>query len=300
MKIIRESTHISGFLYDKPVQELPALTHCGETLCARGHAIAPHAHPGFEFHYLSRGAYGWSVGRQATDQRMGDIFVNYPNELHATGPGTYPESHFLWIGLHLSQLGAEGKRLAALLRRKNCRVLPGCHEAEPILRGLVSQVISHRAHRSAATLAYLQTLIAVIQQRAMSADSESHGDAARLPYSHSIQKAVSYLEKNLDRRLPLSELTAAATMRHVPHFCAQFHREVGVTPAAHHRRLRLHAAREALEQPAFTITMAALQFGFSSSQHFSVCFQREFGVSPMRWRNDPTHRSGSPPDRNAE
>jgi len=74
MKIIRESTHISGFLYDQPVGELPALTHCGETLCAREHKIAPHAHPGFEFHYLSRGSYGWRVGRETTDQHMGDIF----------------------------------------------------------------------------------------------------------------------------------------------------------------------------------------------------------------------------------
>jgi len=31
--------------------------------------------------------------------------------------------------------------------------------------------------------------------------------------------------------------------------------------------------------------MAALQFGFSSSQHFSVCFQREFGISPRNWQS---------------
>ena len=284
MKIIRESTHISGFLYEQPVRELPALTHCGETLCARGHSIEPHSHEGFEFHYLSRGGYGWRIGRVAIDQQMGDIFVNYPNELHATSPRTYPESHFLWIGLYLTQLGPEGKRLAALLRRKKCRVLSGCHEVEPVLRGLVSQVISRRAHRSSATLAYLQTFIALIQQRALSDKSDSDSDIARFPYSHSVQKAVSYLERNLDRRLSLNELAAAATMRHVSHFCTQFHREVGVTPGAYHRRLRLLAARDVLKQADFTITTVALQFGFSSSQHFSVCFQNEFGTSPRRWQ----------------
>lgn len=293
MKIIRESTHVSGFLYDQPVRELPALTHCGETLCSRGHSIGPHAHTGFEFHYLSRGAYGWRVGRETMDQQMGDIFVNYPNELHATGPRIYPESHFLWIGLCLTQLGPGGKRLAVLLRRRNCRVLSGCHEVEPVLRGLISQVISRRVYRSAATLAYLQTFIALIRQRILSGSSEPAGEIARLPYSHSVLKAVSYLERNLDRRLSLSELTAAATMRHVPHFCALFHREVGVPPAAYHRRLRLHAAREALKQATFTITMVALQFGFSSSQHFSACFQREFGTSPRRWQRNPLCQPGS-------
>lgn len=286
MKIIRESTHVSGFLYDRPIEDLPALTHCGETLCARGHSIGPHAHAGFEFHYLSRGSYGWRVGRETWEQQMGDIFVNYPNEVHETGALAYPESHFLWIGLRLSQLGPHGKRLAALLRGKNCRVLSGCHEVEPVLRGLISQVISNRVHRSSATFAYVQTFIALLRQRVVSAKSEPEGDIARLPYSHSVQKAVSYLERNLDRRLSLSELASAATMRHVPHFCAQFHREVGVTPAAYHRRLRLHAAREALKQATFTVTMVALQFGFNSSQHFSACFKREFGTSPRRWQSD--------------
>ena len=284
MKIIRESTHISGFLYDQPVRDLPALTHCGETLCARGHAVGPHSHAGFEFHYLSRGGYGWRVGRETTEQQMGDIFVNYPGEIHSSGPKAYPESHFLWIGLRLAQLGPEGKRLAGALRRRKCRVLSGCHEAEPVLRGLVSQVIGQRAHRSAAAHAYLQTFIALLRQRLLSDGPGAGSEVARLPYSHNIQKAVSYLERNLDRRLTLSELAAAATMRHVPHFCAQFHREVGISPAAHHRRLRLHAAREVLKQPAFTITMVAFQFGFSSSQHFSGCFQKEFGISPRRWQ----------------
>lgn len=283
MKVIRESTHISGFLYDRPVRDLPALTHCGEALCARGHSIAPHSHPGFEFHYLSRGGYGWKIGRETMGQQMGEILVNYPNEVHSTGPGVYPESHFLWIGLRLPLLGPDGKRLAKLLRAKNCRVLSGCNEAEPILRGLVSQVIGTRAHRSAATLAYLHTFIALIRQWVLTEDAGNDGDVARLPYSHNVQKAVSYLEKNLDRRVALSEVAAAAAMRHVPHFCAQFRREVGVPPAAYHRRLRLHAAREALKQETFSIPMVALQFGFNSSQHFSVCFHREFGTSPRRW-----------------
>jgi len=293
MKIIRESTHISGFLYDQPVRELPALTHCGETLCARGHLVPPHAHPGFEFHYLSRGGYGWRVGNETIDQQMGDIFVNYPNELHSSGSRTYPESHFLWIGLRLSQLGPAGKRLAAQLRKRNCRVLSACHEAEPILRGLILQVIGHRPHRAAAALSYLQTFIMLLQQSLVSVTARPEMDVARLPYSHNILKAVSYLERNLDRRLPLSEVASVATIRHVPHFCAQFHREVGVSPAGHHRRLRLHAAREALKHPAFTITMVAFQFGFNSSQHFSACFQREFGASPRRWQNDFLCQSGA-------
>jgi AraC-like DNA-binding protein len=285
MRVIRESTHQSGYLFEQPLVQLPALTHCGEALTARGHLVGPHVHEGFEFHYLSRGQYAWRVEDQTFDQQMGDVFVNFPRELHHSESGVFPPSHFLWLGLRLSLLGDPGRRLARLLRRKNCRILRGCHETEPILRGLMSQLIHQREHRAETALAYVRTLVAVLEQRLLSGAFGANGDDTCLPFSDGVQHAVAYLERNLDRRIPLAELAAVAMMRHVPQFGAQFKREVGVTPAAHHHRLRLLAAREALSQPAFTITMAALQHGFSSSQHFSSSFRREFGVSPAQWQS---------------
>jgi AraC-like DNA-binding protein len=287
MRVARTSlTEIGGpgYVFDQPVIELPALTHCGEALCTRGHYVPPDRHTAFEFHYLSRGGYSWQIGRETVDHAMGDISVFYPNELHSTGPRADQEIYLFWIGLHLAQLGPEGKRLATLLRRKKCRILTRCHEVEPILRGLISQVTKHRPFRSETILTYLQTFIALIHQRALSGDSGS--DSSQVPYSRSIRKAIDYLEEHPNRRIPLIELVAVAGKRHVSHFCAQFHQETGFSPSAYHRRLRLHAAREDLNHHGITITTVALRFGFSSSQHFSTCFREEFGVSPRHWQHD--------------
>lgn len=284
MRIIRESTHISGFLYERPVPEVPALTHCGEALCARGHQVKPHVHSGFEFHYLSHGGpFGWRIGRQAFEQRAGEIFINHPRERHHTGPSMSPESHFLWIGLELSGLGAAGRRLAALLAACDGRVLRTCQETEPVLRGLIAQIISPRARQRAVVEAYLQMFIVLLEQRLRATDEAEQRVDFR-PYSHGTIKAISYLEKNLDRRVSLEELTTAVARRGVTNFCTQFRREVGVSPAAYHRRLRLQAAREALRQPSYAITTAALEFGFNSMQHFCTHFRREFGVSPGRYQ----------------
>jgi len=99
-----------------------------------------------------------------------------------------------------------------------------------------------------------------------------------------VQRAISYMRQNVDRRIPLRDFASIAGMRNVPHFCAQFHREVGAAPGGYHIQLRLEAAREALRQPAVEITTAALQFGFSSSQHFSTLFRRAFGTTPRAWK----------------
>lgn len=286
MKVLRDPQIISGFVFENPLDELPELTHCGEALCCAGHYRSPHAHPVFEFLYLSRGQATWRAAGETAEQAMGDLYIAYPGEKHGTGPKRNPENQHLWMGLDLDKIGVEGKRLATRLRTERPRLVRGCEEVEPVLRGLVRQVVAQRARRSEAVMACLKLFIALLEQRLdlPAVGGEAPVAERHLPYSHAVQKAVDYLQQNLQRRLPLADLASVATARSVPHFCTQFRREVGLTPAAYHLQLRLSAAREALGQPAYDVTTAALQYGFSSSQHFSTQFRKTFGVTPRAWQ----------------
>lgn len=283
MKVFRDPQIISGFIYERPVDALPALTHCGEALCCRGHHREPHAHEGFEFLYLSRGAATWRAHGEVSEQGMSDLYIAYPGEKHGTGPKPNPENHHLWVGLKLDELGRNARTLAAELRARRVRLLTSCPDVEPVLRGLVAQVVAHHPRRLQAVTAYLELFVTLVRQR-LQAGSERAPAATALPYSYPVQRAIAFMEQNLDRRLPLRDLAAMATARNVPHFCAQFRREVGVSPAAHHLQLRLAAARLALRQPETDVTKVALQHGFSSSQHFSTLFRRSYGVTPSAWR----------------
>ncbi len=285
MNVLRDPQIISGFVYENPVDDLPAFTHCGEALCCRGHHRKPHAHPGFEFLYLARGRATWRADREVTTQAMGDLYIAYPGEKHGTGPVPNPENHHLWAGLKLDQLGPTAIRLAAELRAKRVRALTGCPEVEPVLRGLVAQVVAHHPDRRRAIQAYLELFLTLVAQRLHAGERRTPAPSA-LPYSYAVQRAVTFMEQQLDRRLPLRDLAAMATARSVPHFCSQFRREVGVSPAAYHLQLRLDAARLTLRQPGFDVTKAALQHGFSSSQHFSTLFRRAYGMTPRAWRQD--------------
>lgn len=290
MKVLRDPQIISGFLYDRPVDELPALTHCGEALCCRGHHLKTHAHPGYEFLYLARGQASWRAGGTVTPQAMGDLFIAYPGEKHGTGPVPNPENHHLWVGLKLDRLGPAARRLAAELRASHVRSLAGCPGVEPVLRGLVAQVVAHHPQRRQAVAAYLELFVTLVTQRLHAGERRAPAPSA-LPYSYAVQRAVAYMEQQLDRRLPLRDLAAMATARSVPHFCAQFRREVGVSPAAYHLSLRLGAARLTLRQPGFDVTKTAQQHGFSSSQHFSTLFRRAYGVTPREWRSTAKNQS---------
>lgn len=295
MQVLRDPQIISGFIFEDPVDELPGLTHCGEALCCRGHSLPPHAHPGFEFLYLSHGTAHWQDRRGRHRQEAGDLFVAFPGEPHGTGPGSNGENQHVWVGLRLERFGPDGRRLARELRASGARLIPACQDLEPILRAIVGQVMTLRRRRPEATRALIGAFVALARQRLATL-----GDVPRaaLPYSLPVQRALAYMKRHLDRRVPLRDMAGAATVRSVPHFCARFRREVGISPAAYHAHLRLEAAREMLQQPAFDVTSAALQFGFSSSQHFSTAFRRAFGLSPREARRpgvDQTkHRALAP------
>jgi len=284
MQVLRDPQIISGFIYEEPVAELPEITHCGEALCCRGHALPPHSHAGFEFLYLSRGSASWQVGGQTHQQGMGDLLVLRPEELHLTGPKPNQENQHIWIGLHLERCGAKGVALARRLRHSKLRVLTESQDVEPILRLIITQVVARRHQRAKTIRALVSSFIALVAQRLQDLRAPLTPGSQSLPYSPAVQRALAYMNRHTDRRLPLKELASAALARSAPHFCTQFHREVGLTPAAHHVRLRLEAAREALRQPAFDITTVALQFGFCSSQHFSTAFRRAFASTPRQWQ----------------
>jgi AraC-like DNA-binding protein len=282
MKVLHDPVIQSGFLYEDPVEDIPAITHCGEAVTIPGAQLASHQHKGFEFLYVLRGTVTWKVGNSAYAQKMGDLFVAYPDEPHSSAKFREGFYHF-WIGLELEKLGPEGVRVAELLRNHKVRLLHNCLAVEAVLRAIVGAVVTPLPLQRKVIRAHLSVLLTLIEQSI--AMTELPGSIRKnfLPYSYPIQKAISYMQRNLHRPLYLSDLAKVATTRDPSYFCARFRREVAVPPAAYHMQLRLDAARASLLQPSMTITTAASQYGFSSPQHFSTLFRRAFGITPKKW-----------------
>ncbi|MBS0664041.1 MAG: AraC family transcriptional regulator [Verrucomicrobia bacterium] len=278
-----ERTHqiLSGFFLENPLPGLTALTHCGEALVSPRHRLKPHAHRGFEFVYLSRGRAYWRIRDEVVPQRLGDLLVTFPREIHDTGREPGVECYVNWLGLDLEGLGRDGRRVAALLRARRVRVVPDCHEIEAVLRGLHAQLATARPRRGAVVRQYLRTFLALLEQRL---SRPGRGEVPGGVRSATTERALGFLRDNVDRRTAVRELAAAARGGSVARFSARFRREVGLTPAAYHLRQRLDAARQALRQPESRVTHVALRYGFSSSQHFSTAFRRVFGVTPRAWR----------------
>jgi AraC family transcriptional regulator len=95
-------------------------------------------------------------------------------------------------------------------------------------------------------------------------------------------RVVDYIEASLDRDLRLASLAAVAGMS-VYHFARRFKETVGMSPHAYVLARRLKRAEELLKGKA-RLVQVAVACGFASQSHFTTAFQKNFGVTPDRYR----------------
>lgn len=272
---------------EDPVAGIPALTACSEVVYRSGDRLLPNPRASFEFFFLSRGVASWFTTGNCLMQQAGDLFIAHPDEIHLMTPAVHSETHHLRVGLRLDVLGTPGAGLTRQMRSVNTRIFQNFWEVEPLIRALVDQVGTQRPQRREVVSGLLSVFLALLGQRLHGQSAPPKAVKPIVHYSVPVQKAIVYMSGRLDARLTLREIAAAAHAPSVPQFCSQFRREVGMTPAARHMLYRLDAAHQLLRRSELNVTDVAMQFGFSSSQHFSRLFKRVFGVTPCSCKVRP-------------
>ena len=285
MEIIRDPGVISGFRFEHPLADLPALTHCGEIFAGPSHVVTPQSHPAFEFHYMVQGSILWKIERSIHPLKEGEVSWTPPELEHESVATYHAEHHLLWIGVKLEQLGAEGSELArglSELARKHVYVFPVLRDVELVLRCILLQIVEQRVRMKEACAQYLCIFVTLLLQ-AIEAQKDGTRPKEIRPYCYPVVRALQHMKEHLDERIPLETLARVAGLGK-SQLSSRFLLEVGKSPAAYHLQQRLEAAREVLMNPEMTVTQVALEFGFSSSQHFTRAFGDAFGVTPLAWQ----------------
>ncbi|WP_374384692.1 GlxA family transcriptional regulator [Dongia sp.] len=97
-------------------------------------------------------------------------------------------------------------------------------------------------------------------------------------------EAVKKMEECLDRTLSPADIARSLgiSQRQLER---QFRTQLGRTPVAYHRDLRLDQARRLLSQTSLAVTDIALSCGFGSPSHFAQLYRQRFGHLPHQERN---------------
>jgi transcriptional regulator GlxA family with amidase domain len=94
---------------------------------------------------------------------------------------------------------------------------------------------------------------------------------------------LDHVRRHLTERHSVEDLAERACMS-PRHFAREFHARTGVTPAKAVERIRVDAARTALEDGAASVQRVALDCGFGDVERMRRSFMRLLGVSPSSLR----------------
>ncbi|RCS54042.1 helix-turn-helix domain-containing protein [Bremerella cremea] len=99
-----------------------------------------------------------------------------------------------------------------------------------------------------------------------------------------LQAILRYIHENIAQGIQVKQVLRefAISRRHLEQ---RFRSELGRSPAELIRGLRLDMAKRVLIETDLSIAEASHLCGFTSTAHFSVAFQQQFGAPPSVWRS---------------
>jgi AraC-like DNA-binding protein len=119
----------------------------------------------------------------------------------------------------------------------------------------------------------------LLQTRTASQDGPAQ--AALAPWQ--AKRVVRHVEENLDRPLPIDELSRMVGLSN-SYFSRAFKATFGQTPHAFILGRRVERARQEMLEGREPLCQIALSCGFADQAHLARTFRRQTGLAPSEWR----------------
>lgn len=127
-------------------------------------------------------------------------------------------------------------------------------------------------YRDMITLKLNELLLCLLREKNPKADEKN--------FDH----IINYIKENYHEKLLLSDCAAQLSLSY-DYFQHKFKELTGQSPQSFLIKCRLSAAEKLLKSGELSCTEIALSCGFSTSAQFSALFKREYGMSPMQYKN---------------
>ena len=100
-----------------------------------------------------------------------------------------------------------------------------------------------------------------------------------------IKKCLGYISAHLHDKISLQELSDISGLK-ANYISDLFQKELNMRPVSYIRQLKLKRAKSLLTDSDMDISAIAFSLGFASPSSFSAYFKKEFGLSPLKYRNN--------------
>lgn len=260
--------------------------------------LKEHCNEGVKIAYLARGSMVLKVDGQRHELTEGQMFVVRPWQLHQFGDPHVSASQIIWVlfdvGVRrphedwiwpewLAWPERDTTRLTKVLSRNERHVLTASRDLARSFHDIAELVEGGDTRGSETRMRIF------ISQMLLQLTEHLEREAPELDENLTSSKRTVHifldrLPHALDEHWTLENMAAECGLSRTQ-FSQHCQALTNMTPVRYLQTVRLEAAKKWLaERATASVTEIALECGFSSSQYFSTCYKRRFGLSPQQTR----------------
>ena len=217
------------------------------------------------------------------DLHRGDVLIRKPNDVCSAAG--FQESYMLTLsftdGVLLNYHRTLPGPIQPLCQHQLIRDLPPL--LHPEKSEVIMQIYQELLNLNDPSAPAAKALVMELLHRLMAERYRNEYEAVK-PQDTLSAEAVTYMRRNLEKPLTLTELAKHANLEK-SHFVRCFKRETGKTPIATLIALRMEAAAELVGNTKLKIGDIAAMCGYRNTSFFITEYKKRYGVSPSACRN---------------
>jgi AraC-like DNA-binding protein len=119
--------------------------------------------------------------------------------------------------------------------------------------------------------------------------------AARTDSGHSelVERARAEMQRHVDEGIDVSVIAKAVGVGYT-RLLETFREYTGLTPYQYYLQMRIHRAKELLQNPNLSVKEAAAALNFENQYYFSRIFKKKTGITPSEWKRSVDAGLSSP------
>ncbi len=257
---------------DVPCPSMAGIGHSRQTSARRG--LWSHAHTVYEVCLIARGSPVWFIDNRDYPLSPGLVFFTRPDQRHGNRHGMIEPCDLRWLQFKVDDSAAA--RRVANIRRATWLADPKLvewHEA------MLQECRVPRPDSASVLASWLEVFLHALVR------CERNSAPTGQPHP-AVTRARQMMKTDPARRWSIDQLDAAVNVGRTRLYDL-FRQQVGMTPLAYARRLRLRCAQQMLRETDISVTAIAHELGFSSSQHLATAFGQHYGLTPTAYRDSP-------------
>lgn len=258
------------------------VNYCGYEACYPGYSFGPCSRTSYLLHVIYKGCGKYYVPGRVYDVCAGQIFLIYPGIITTYQADVEDPWSYAWIGFN----GHRSEAILSQLGFSSDHHVLTVDDPQPLYECVLNMMGTHRItyanelYRTAELLRFFAYIADHLVGTTCSAPGYSKSTYAQL--------AMRYLDNNFTTHIKISDLADHIGVDR-SYLTKSFRDEYHISPQEYLIRLRMEKAEQLLESSNDSVSVIAMQVGYTDALAFSKIFKLRTGYSPSAYREQ--HKS---------